>query len=162
MMMTGAAGFPSMKTVFVAVRLSAQPSNPATRAASAATLSAPEASRRADWAASPMDSAKAGGGAAGEHQHLRVYRRRGGWNGAGGLSEDRRRERHARRGRRKPVLGFEPDRLVGPHLDIPAQQRERRFAIIGIHPASLSSHGSSALPFLCRSSIVGPERSAEA
>jgi len=42
--------------------LKEQPSNPATIAASASTVSAVAASRRADWAASPRDSARAAGG----------------------------------------------------------------------------------------------------
>jgi len=64
MTMTGAAGLPSAKTVLVAVRFNPQPSKPATRAASAATVSAPEAIQRADWAASASDSVKTFGGAA--------------------------------------------------------------------------------------------------
>jgi len=64
MIMTGAAGLPSAKTVLVAVRFKPQPSKPATKAASAATDSAPEASRRADWAASAKDSVSAFGGVA--------------------------------------------------------------------------------------------------
>src|SRR5580704_16578361 len=65
MIMTGAAGLPSVKTVLVAVRFKGQPSNPATSAASASTLAAPETSRRADWSASLSDSVRAGGGAVG-------------------------------------------------------------------------------------------------
>jgi len=64
MIMTWAAGLPSAKTVLVAVRFKPQPSKPATNAASAATVSAPAASRRADWAASARDSVRAFGGAA--------------------------------------------------------------------------------------------------
>jgi hypothetical protein len=63
MIITGAAGLPSAKTVLVAVRFKPQPSKPATSAASADTVSAPAASRRADWAASAGDSVKAFGGA---------------------------------------------------------------------------------------------------
>src|SRR5215472_2717995 len=62
--MTGAAGLPSAKTVLVAVRFKPQPSNPATKAASAATDSAVAASWRADCAASAKDSVRAFGGAA--------------------------------------------------------------------------------------------------
>ena len=61
--MTGAAGLPSIKTVFVAVRFSGQSSNAATSAASASIVSAVAASRRADCAASASDSAKVPGGA---------------------------------------------------------------------------------------------------
>src|SRR6266566_1123100 len=87
-------------------------------------------------------------------------RGRGGRNGAGGLPPGRRgggRGRHPRRRRRQPVGRLAVDRLVRPHLDVPAQQRERGLAIIGLHRASLSSQRSSALPFLCRSSIVRGE-----
>src|SRR6202035_5043373 len=48
-----------------AVRFTGQPSKPTTSATKAATLSAPKASRLADWAASPKDSVSAAGGAAG-------------------------------------------------------------------------------------------------
>ena len=64
MIIKGAAGLPSAKTVFVAVRFNGQASNSATSAASASTVSAVAASRRADCAASAGDSASAFGGAA--------------------------------------------------------------------------------------------------
>ena len=63
--MTGADGSPSAKTVLVAVRFRAQPSKPATNAASAAAVSALAASRRADCAPSAGESATAFGGDAG-------------------------------------------------------------------------------------------------
>src|SRR5215469_806934 len=62
---TGAFGLPAAKTVFVAVRFNAQPSNAATAAASASTVSALAASRRADCAASASDSVRDAGGDAG-------------------------------------------------------------------------------------------------
>jgi len=62
MIMTGAAGLPSRNTVVVAVRFSGHPSNAATSAPSASIVSAPAASRRADWAASASDPASAPGG----------------------------------------------------------------------------------------------------
>jgi hypothetical protein len=65
MIMTGAAGLPSANTVLVAVRFKAQPSQSAINAASAATVSALAASRRADCAASADESASAFGGATG-------------------------------------------------------------------------------------------------
>src|SRR5438105_4289422 len=77
--MIGAAGLPSIKTVFVAVRFSGQSSNPATSAASPSIVSAPAASRRADCAASASDSAKAPGGTTG----VVGARRTAIWAGAG-------------------------------------------------------------------------------
>src|SRR6266404_5312588 len=81
---TGANGLPSAKTVLVAVRFRAQPSKPAINAASAATVSALAASRRADCAASAGDSASVFGGAAGTARA--AAGRRGGVDGAGAAS----------------------------------------------------------------------------
>ena len=70
--------------------------------------------------------------------------------------------RNSRGGRRKPIRGLLADRLVGTHRDIPAQQRQRRFAITGVerrgggrHRAIVASRAGGMLPFLPRCGIVG-------
>ncbi len=142
MIMTGAAGLPSAMTVLVAVRFSAQPSNPAIAASSAASVSARAAKSRADCAASPSESAKAAGGDAATARTDCG----GAASGAAGRTAETRGGAAARAG--SPVRRRSPRPPPSRHTSAtaPALSRGRRVSTCRSSPqTSTGSAGRSAV-----------------
>jgi hypothetical protein len=153
MIMTGAQGLPSAKTVLVAVRFKAQSSKPATNPASAATVSALAASRRADCAASAGDSARAFGGAAG------TARAADGGGGGATTGADAASWTAGDGAKRfvgsLPIASSAPISICQRNSAIAASRSRGSRGVAGDGIATmLSLRPSGALPFLLRSDIV--------